>query len=48
MAVVHTRDIERWFGNPLGAAEHRELRRVLERLERRASDLARRADRGSA
>ena len=48
MAVVHTRDIDRWFGNPLDAAEHRELRRVLDRLERRASDLARRADRGSA
>lgn len=48
MAVVHTRDIERWFGAPLDAAEHGELRRVLDRLERRASDLARRADRGSA
>lgn len=39
MAAVHTRDIERWFGAPLDQTAHRELRRMLERLERSASDL---------
>ncbi len=33
MAVVHTRDIERLFGDPLGDVEHRALGRALDRLE---------------
>lgn len=47
MAAVHTRDIERWFGEPLDACGHRELQRLLERLERSVSHLERGADRGS-
>ncbi len=32
MAAVHTRDIERWFGDPLTAAEHDTLAALLAKL----------------